>query len=273
MSGITFTPKGNVAIGANVDLNALMPDWIDSHDETSTGYSNVTCGMIIIRPSLRKYTSPPSSGSYSHTSGGYFATDGEIILRTTECYCLGSFTSHSGQFSSIYGIDGIMGTGVNVYASYVNTDSLYCNGEKSRVADTKDYGKRLLYCYEMPSPMFGDVGEARTDADGECIIQIDDIFSETIRADLQYHVFLQKEGPGDLWVEQKAPSFFVVRGTPDLPFSWEIKAKQKQYEITRLESRYSGFEEEVELETPESVYEDELWNLIQEQEEILYETA
>ena len=206
---------------------------------------------------------------------GYFYQVGEyqIILRTTECYCQGSFTSYSGRFHSVYGIDGIMGTGVDIYADYVQTESLYSNGEKSRVVDTEEYGKRLLYCYEMPSPMFGDIGEACTDADGECVVVLDDIFSETIRADLQYQVFLQKEGEGELWVEQKTPSFFVVRGTPELPFAWELKAKQRDYEIQRLESRYSGYEEEEKLETPESLYADELLALIREQEELLYETA
>ena len=272
MGGITFTPNGDVAIAGYVDTSALTPSWIESHDDISSGYSNTICGMIIIRPSMKRYSSPPS-GSYVNTGNGYYQTDGTIILKTPECYCQGSFRGNSARFRNIYGIDGSSGTGVTILADYVQTEDLYCSGGKTRVVDTKDYGKRLLYCYEMPSPIFGDLGEGQTDDTGECVILLDDVFSETIRADLQYQVFLQKEGEGDLWVEKKTPSFFVVRGTPNLPFAWELKAKQRDFEIKRLESRFSGYEEEAELETPESLYEDELWALIREQEELLYETA
>ena len=48
-------------------------------------------------------------------------------------------------------------------------------------------------------------------------------------------MFYQKEGPGDLYVLQKTQGYFVVAGTPGLPFSWEAKAKQKGFESERLE--------------------------------------
>ena len=38
-----------------------------------------------------------------------------------------------------------------------------------------------------------------------------------------------------LWVAEKAPGWFVVRGTPNLPFDWEVKARQTGYEAERLE--------------------------------------
>lgn len=55
----------------------------------------------------------------------------------------------------------------------------------------------------MPSPMFGDIGEAILDDSGKCIIMLDDIFSETITTEIEYQVFLQKEGKGDIWVQEK----------------------------------------------------------------------
>nr|WP_297874314.1 hypothetical protein [uncultured Blautia sp.] len=111
-----------------------------------------------------------------------------------------------------------------------------CAGTKSRDVKTKDYSNRLLYCYEMPSPMFGDTGEAVTDESGTCYIYLDDIFAKTINSCMEYQVFLQKEGQGDLWVDLKESAYFVVKGTPGLKFSWEIKAKQRNYEYERLES-------------------------------------
>ena len=108
-------------------------------------------------------------------------------------------------------------------------------GTKSRIAETKDYGDRLLYCYETPSPMFGDIGEGETDENGECYVSIEDVFAETIDTAVEYQVFLQKEGEGDLWVDEKESDYFLVKGTGNLKFSWEIKAVQREYECDRLE--------------------------------------
>ena len=56
---------------------------------------------------------------------------------------------------------------------------------------------------------------------------------------------MQKEGQGDIWVEEKTDSYFVVRGTENLKFSWEIKAIQKDYEFERLEKFDNSEKEEV----------------------------
>ncbi len=156
---------------------------------------------------------------------------------------------------------------------------LICNyaevyNEKSRAVRTEQYGNRLLYCYEMPTPMFGDIGEADIGEDGVAVISIDDVFSETIDLGMKYQVFLQKEGEGDLWVSQKEAAYFVVEGTPGLHFSWELKAKQFDAGTTRLESSGGVFEEETLFgETPEYLYSEDLQDLIDEQEELLNETA
>lgn len=124
-------------------------------------------------------------------------------------------------------------------------------GTKSRIAETKDYGDRLLYCYETPSPMFGDIGEGETDENGECYVSIEDVFAETIDTAVEYQVFLQKEGEGDLWVDEKESDYFLVKGTGNLKFSWEIKAVQREYECERLEEFYeneAGMAEIVDME-------------------------
>lgn len=117
----------------------------------------------------------------------------------------------------------------------ITTKNLNATGTKKRIVDTKNYATRSLYCYEMPSPVFGDIGEAILDEKGKCIIMIDDIFSETIVTDIEYQVFLQKEGKGDIWVKEKNSNYFEINGTPGLKFAWEIKARQKDYETERLE--------------------------------------
>ena len=74
-----------------------------------------------------------------------------------------------------------------------------------------------------------------TDDSGSCYVMLDDVFRETIADDSTYHVFITKEGQGDLWVAEKTSSYFIVQGTKNLGFAWEVKAKQKGYEMERLE--------------------------------------
>ncbi len=150
--------------------------------------------------------------------------------------------------------------------------SFSVTGTKSRVSGTKNYGDRLLYCYEMPSPMFGDIGEAMTDENGECCIFLDDVFSETIEDGIEYQVFLQKEGKGDLWVEHKEPGYFIVKGAEKLKFAWEIKCKQKEYGAERLERHNNTLDINEPIDYF-SGYEAEKKQLIREREDLLYETA
>lgn len=138
-------------------------------------------------------------------------------------------------------------------------------GTKSRVVDTKSYDERLLYCYETPTPMFGDIGEAVLDGDGMCYVDIDDIFYETIEARVEYQVFLQKEGQGDCWVADKQRNYFVIQGTPNLKVAWELKAKQRDYESIRLEQPDYGVEQYA-----YSKDDDLAETYIKQQEEMLY---
>lgn len=132
--------------------------------------------------------------------------------------------------------------------SHVTAEGIYTSGTKNRIVDTENYGQRLQYCYEMPSPFFGDIGEAETDENGLCYVQIDDIFGETVLRNDKYNVFLQKEGCGDLWIEEKTADYFLVKGTPNLSFSWELKAKQADYTLERLEKNETPYEKEPELD-------------------------
>lgn len=112
--------------------------------------------------------------------------------------------------------------------------SLYVFGTKSRIAPTTEYGDRLLYCYETPTPMFGDIGEGTIDEDGYCYVFLDAVFADTI-SNRPYQVFLQKYGDGDCYIAERKGSHFVVRGTAGLSFGWELKAKQAGYDQDRLE--------------------------------------
>ena len=107
-------------------------------------------------------------------------------------------------------------------------------GAKSRLVDTEAYSSRLLYSYETPSPMFGDVGEGMIAEDGMSYIAVDPVFAGTVTTD-QYQVFLQAYGEGAVYVSEKNPGYFIVKGTPGLRFGWEMKARQKDYDQRRLD--------------------------------------
>ena len=162
-------------------------------------------------------------------------------------------------------------TGFMKKISTITPTGISTTGSKSRIIQTENYNKRLQYCYETPTPMFGDIGTAQTDETGKCYIDIDDVFQETVNTDVEYQVFLQKEGKGDLWVEEKTPTYFLVNGTENLKFSWELKVVQRDYEFERLEE-YNHEEKEEEIDY-EQEYIDEINSLIEEQEEMLNETT
>lgn len=59
-------------------------------------------------------------------------------------------------------------------------------------------------------------------------IAFDSIFMQLIdNANANYHVFLQKYGPGDCYPAKRESGGFRVIGTPGLSFAWEVKAKKK----------------------------------------------
>lgn len=159
--------------------------------------------------------------------------------------------------------------GVRIEGTLYATESIVAP-TKTNIVKTEDYGERLLYCYETPSPMYGDVGEGETDDGGVCIIFLDDMFTETMEG-MRYQIFLQKEGEGDLWVDSKHPDYFVVKGTPCLEFSWEVKARQKNQGCTRLEA-FDLSREEPPIDYM-SQYIEEMKQLIEEREEVLYEAT
>lgn len=172
--------------------------------------------------------------SHSNVEGG--GADSRVLIGGGSVQCESSY-----GYGSVYIDDGLIAVrsgDVNIYNGELNLyngSDLYVDGTKSRIAKTQNYQERLQYCYEMPSPMFGDIGNGKTDEDGACYIFIDDIFRETIDTDCQYQVFLQKYGQGDLWIEERNSDYFLVKGAPNLSFGWEMKARQLGYDIERLE--------------------------------------
>lgn len=162
----------------------------------------------------------------------------------------GTHVEASGHFYSA-------GTGTDLADASIR-GKLKVNGTKSRSVSTVDYDEQLFYCYEMPTPFFGDIGESVISDDGTCMIDIDDIFQESANVGIKYYVFLQREGEGDCWVAEKEQNYFVVKGTPGLKFSFEIKARQIEYEHMRFtDPGDTAYTDARDIEIPEPNYESE----------------
>lgn len=208
--GINFLPIGNISATyvypgsrgrIRIAPNISSENYIDISDAT-TGYP------ITIHSSGRSGT---YDCSLSLTPNG---------IEVTELHMLGrDYRSTTFQY---------------MQGESLKVDYLTVTGAKNRSVSTDDYGERLLYSYETPSPLFGDVGEGRIADDGKCYVQIDSIFAETVSLD-QYQVFLQKYGDGDCWVSERNAAYFLVEGTSGLSFGWELKAKQKDFDQKRLD--------------------------------------
>lgn len=163
---------------------------------------------------------------------------------------VGTHVEASGHFYSA-------GTGTDLADAFIR-GKLKVSGTKSRSVSTVDYDEQLFYCYEMPTPFFGDIGESVISDDGTCMIDIDDIFQESANVGIKYYVFLQREGEGDCWIAEKEQNYFIVKGTPGLKFSFEIKARQAQYEHMRFtDPGDTAYTDARDIEIPEPDYESE----------------
>ncbi len=140
-------------------------------------------------------------------------------------------------------------------------------GSKQIAKQTEHYGEVSFYCDETPTPLLSDYGEGTIASDGLCYVDIDDIFSEAVNSNIQYFVFLQKEGSGDCWVKERANTHFVVQGTPGLKFTWGIKAKQKGAEHLRFSEEERNLR--IHSLNPETVMEAEQLEVTQQENETM----
>lgn len=116
------------------------------------------------------------------------------------------------------------------------TGWLGVDGSKNSIVRTSQ-GTVAINAYETAEYYFGDIGEGQTSADGIAYIGIEKLFNETVNTTIPYHVFITAYGPGNIWVDQREHNRFIVKSDqPNLKFSWEIKAKRKGYEHTRLQN-------------------------------------
>lgn len=275
LNGATGTFSGTLSAGSvtGSKITSGTDDTITIDSGTITYKGRNFTGPVRLRHSVGNI---PYNPQLDTIYTGYFSIDSDYdpIYITAGSWnalrIIPPYMAESTNGQSLIIADGKWIFRSSAIMNIVSMSKLDVSGTKRRIVKTDNYETRGLYCYETPSPLFGDIGEAITDENGECYIYLDDIFSETVSAQIEYQVFLQKEGPGDIWIAEKTPQYFVVQGTENLKFAWEIKAKQRDYEYERLEKYQENEAEEIDYEQQ---YLDEIEMLIKEQEEIYYETA
>lgn len=271
--------RGNEVIGGTIEGTTITGSVFNTQNSTGNEKISIQNGRMTFYA-----TTATNIAGYIYPStttapvGNYTYNFDTIVLQSATGAVLELYAGSNKVMQAIPERSGVVARAyfpLYVYvekALEVKTDAsiygeLYVAGTKSRIADTENYSRRLQYCYETPTPMFGDMGSGKTDENGVCYVEIDDIFSETVRTDIEYFVFLQKEGEGDLWIEAKESTYFAVRGTPNLPFAWEIKATQSQYETLRLDE-YGLEYDTSENEELEQIYDQELSEYEREMEEL-----
>lgn len=264
-----YLQNGLLYINASYIDTGALAGW-------EVGYKKLTAdgtyGKIILNASTGEVYSETNSGVYVPGYGTLYGTRIRGInlytgtvhassvsvgtsvsadsVSTSKKVKAGTHVEASGHFYSV-------GTGTDLADASIR-GKLKVSGTKSRSVSTIDYDEQLFYCYEMPTPFFGDIGESVISDDGTCMIDIDDIFQESANVGIKYYVFLQREGEGDCWITEKEQNYFIVKGTPGLKFSFEIKARQIEYEHMRFTDRGdTAYTDARDIEIPEPNYESE----------------
>ena len=168
---------------------------------------------------------------WTHSNGNRY-TDACILGRRgsdprANAYCVVGQLSET-DINTYYRTIVVSSSGVEINGNFK------VNGTKNRVVDTDGFGRVCLSAYETAGSYFGDLGNGILDEEGICYIFFDKCFLSTVNTEFDYFVMLQKYGQGDVWVEKREKDYFIVKGTPNLQFGWEVKCKQIGYEVDNL---------------------------------------
>lgn len=260
-----YLSNGNVYMNADYINTGELAGWKVGIKKLS---ASGTYGEVILDASTGEIYSETNTGIYVPGYGTLYGTR----IRGINLYT-GTVHASSASFNKSVSASSVSASSVSAskevtagthveasghfYSAGTGTDlaDLSVRGTKKRIFPTKNYGTQAFYCYEMASPMFGDIGEASISEDGTCLIDIDDIFQESTNVRIEYYVFLQKEGDGDCWIDQKEQTYFTVKGTPGLKFAFEVKARQADYEHMRFaDASETAYDRAIDTDMPEPDY-------------------
>jgi len=175
----------------------------------------------------------------------YGSTDSSPLLSSMYLNPYGSFSVNlPDKFETSYGsshptfgdkpLFEVFGGGMYLEGSMHIDGALTVNGNKQSIQATRD-GVRGLIAYETAESYFGDIGEGSTDDRCKVTVKIDTLFRDTVNTSFPYQVFITPYGKGDVWVSERKSDHFVVESSlPGTSFGWEVKARRRGAESTRL---------------------------------------
>ena len=223
--GVNACASGNYAFvtGLNSIANSFaaiaMGNNCHAYNESAVAIGFQTCANALAAVAMGYATNANyrSSSAFGQTT------------RTTAMYQM--VTGYNGNGGSDHFFS-VVNDGTVLF--YVNgSGGINCSGTKARSIKTNSYGTIGLFSIESPQASFEDIGEGVIDDTGVCYTELSPIFTETIRTDVPYQVFLQKYGVGDLYVLERNAGYFVAAGTAGLPFGWRVYAPQADVAIFR----------------------------------------
>ena len=108
------------------------------------------------------------------------------------------------------------------------------NSPKARVVDVAG-GYVTMNAVESAGAFFQDYGSGEIDENGECFIFLDPIFEETIDLKHEYYVQITPTSTEIINYTKKENGYFIVHGETGATFDWVVSAKQKKFEMDRME--------------------------------------
>ncbi|MDD7006050.1 MAG: hypothetical protein SPI42_05150, partial [Lactobacillus johnsonii] len=210
-TNLSMINRTNLTISGSGIQATLAPDWGDSKGASFTVQKDNKVGFYAgdgdNGNELRVTTAGNNNRIAFNTNN--FDIDGEVNIKNNH-----GLTSKNVHVTGWLGVD----------------------GSKNSIVRTSQ-GTVAINAYETAEYYFGDIGEGQTDSNGVAYVGIEKLFNETVNTSIPYQVFITAYGPGNVWVEQRKQDRFMVKSSqPNIKFGWEIKAKRKGYEHTRLQN-------------------------------------
>lgn len=225
-SGLGANGQITIKDSSNRDIITINTYGMTLYDENGQGKAWLDHNGLIISGGTIRASDIYAANVY----GAYISSECIIETPTLRIDAQGSLYGH-GNLTMDGGanISGRVHVGAfEAHGGATFWDDLVVHGSKSRIVNTKEYGWLAFDAYETPLPHFGDIGESITDDKGECKVDIDPKFLSAVKG--KYHVFIQPYGDAQLSVS-RYEKYFVVKGTPNTEFSYEIKAVQRDNDI------------------------------------------
>ncbi len=242
--GLTISDSAKILLGT-AQRTVVTGDEIGNLETTDLDWMSRT-NLDITVDDLRVNLDPDQGNEYDgkgaefsvqkdNKIGAYFGCgDHGNELSITTIGDSNHITFNTGSFD-VYGEVHIPNNGLTVKNLHV-TRWFGVDGSKNSIVNTSQ-GTVAINAYETAEYYFGDIGEDQTNGDGKVWVSIDYLFGQTVNTTVPYQVFVTPYSSAHVWVAKRLKNRFLVESDkPSASFAWEIKAKRKGYEHTRLKN-------------------------------------